>query len=125
VDGPTLHPTWSLNTLRPPVSWGLAASSLKEHRSCSLLLYMYWEPHMSWFMLPVWWSIVYEILRIQINWDYWPSYRIAFLLSFLRNDDSRYILKPRISISTVLIFFSLYAWFLVCLFSANSEMLTI
>jgi hypothetical protein len=48
---PTPHPwppTWSLNSLRPPVSWGLGASSPNQHsKKGSPLLYVYWWPHFS------------------------------------------------------------------------------
>ena len=46
--------TWPLNSLGPPVAWGLSVSSLIEHRPGSPLLYMCWGPHISWCMLPVW-----------------------------------------------------------------------
>jgi hypothetical protein len=59
------HPTWSLNSFpvskRPPVSWGLGISSLNEHRICSPLLYVCWGPHISWYMLPVWWFGVRDL----------------------------------------------------------------
>jgi hypothetical protein len=32
MEAPTPHPIWPLNSLGPPVSWGLGASSLNEHR---------------------------------------------------------------------------------------------
>jgi hypothetical protein len=48
---PLPHPTWPLNSLGPPVSWGLGASSLSEHRPGSPLLYVCWGPHISWRML--------------------------------------------------------------------------
>jgi hypothetical protein len=70
-DNPTSHRIWPLNSLGPPVSWGLGAASLNEHRPSSTLLYVYWEPRISWCMLPVWWSSVWEISGIQINWDCW------------------------------------------------------
>jgi hypothetical protein len=38
VDGPASHRTWPLNSLGPPVSWGLGASSLNQHRPGSPLL---------------------------------------------------------------------------------------
>jgi hypothetical protein len=60
VDVPTPNPIWTLNSLGPPVSWGLGASSLNEHRPGSLLLYVCWRPHISWYMLSVWWSSVWE-----------------------------------------------------------------
>jgi hypothetical protein len=35
-----------------------------------------WRPHISWCsMLSVWWSSVWEISGVQINWDCWSSYR--------------------------------------------------
>jgi hypothetical protein len=42
-----------------------------------------WEPHISWCMLPGWWSSVWEILGFQVNWDCWSSYRVT-LLSFFQ-----------------------------------------
>ena len=81
---PTLYPIWPLNSLGPPVSWGLGVSSLNEHRPGSPLLYMCWRHHISWCMLSVWWSSVWEILGVQINWDYWSSNRIALLFSFFQ-----------------------------------------
>ena len=81
---PITHPTWPLNFLGPPVSWELGASSLNEHRPSSPLLYVCWEPHISWCMLPVWWSSVWEISGVQINWDWWSSYKIALFLSFFQ-----------------------------------------
>ena len=82
VDTPILRPTWHLNSLRPPVSWELGASSLNEHRPSSPLQYVSWGPHISWCMLPVWWSSVWEISGVQISWDCWSSYRVTLLLSF-------------------------------------------
>jgi hypothetical protein len=38
VNVPTPYPTWPLNSLEPPVSWGLGASSLNEHRPGNPLL---------------------------------------------------------------------------------------
>jgi hypothetical protein len=81
VDVPTLHLTWPLNTLRPPVSWGLGASSLNIHRPSSL--YVCSGPHIRCCMLSVWWSSVWEISGVQIKWDCWSSYRFT-LLSFFQ-----------------------------------------
>ena len=39
---PHLHPTWHLNSLGPPVFWGLVSSSLNEHRPGSPQLYVCW-----------------------------------------------------------------------------------
>jgi hypothetical protein len=60
------------------------ASSLNEHRHRSPLLYVCWWPHISWYMLSVWWSSVWEISGVQINWYYCSSYRVALLLSFFQ-----------------------------------------
>jgi hypothetical protein len=76
---PPLHPTWPLNSLGPPVT---CASSLNEHRPGSPPLYVCWGPHISCCMLLVWWSSVWEILGVQINWDCCSSYWITLLLSF-------------------------------------------
>jgi hypothetical protein len=78
---PITHPTWPLNSLGPP--WGLGASSLIEPTS-SPLLYECWGLHISWCMLPGWWSSVWEISGIQVNWDCWSSYRVALLLGFFQ-----------------------------------------
>jgi hypothetical protein len=85
---PPPHSSWPLNSLGPPVSWGLSASSLNKHRPWSPLLHVCWGPHMSWCMLSVWWSSIWEILGIQINWDCWSSYRIALPLSFFQRNSS-------------------------------------
>ena len=53
-------------------------------RKQSPLLYVCWGPHISWCMLPVWWSSVWEISGVQTNWDCWYSYRITLLLSFFQ-----------------------------------------
>jgi hypothetical protein len=45
---------------------------------------MCWGPHMSWFMLPGWWSCFWEILEVQVSWDWWSSYRVALLLTFFQ-----------------------------------------
>jgi hypothetical protein len=76
----TCHPTWPINSLGPPVSWGLGASSLIEHRPGNLLLYMCWGSQICWCMLSGWRSNVWEIMGVQINC--WSSYRVALLLSF-------------------------------------------
>jgi hypothetical protein len=84
MDAPSPHPTWPLNSLGPPVSWGLGASSLNIHRPRSPLLYVCWGLHISWCILSVWWSNVWEISGVQNNWDCWSSYRVALLLSFFQ-----------------------------------------
>jgi hypothetical protein len=56
-----------LQTPWPPVSWGLGALSQLEHRPRSPLLYVCWGPHISWCMLPVWRSNVWEISGFQIE----------------------------------------------------------
>ena len=46
---------------------------------------MCWGPHISWCMLPGWWwSSVWEISRVKVNWDCWSSYRATLLLSFFQ-----------------------------------------
>ena len=77
MDAPTPHPTSPLNSLGPPFSWGLGASSLNEHRPGSPLQYVCWGPHISWYMLTVWWSSVWEIPGVQINWDKCTAYRVG------------------------------------------------
>jgi hypothetical protein len=51
------------------VSWGLGASSLIEPRPSIPLLYMCCGPHISWCMLPGWWSSVWEISGVQVSWE--------------------------------------------------------
>ena len=82
---PPPHPNRPLNSLGPPVSWGLGASSLTEPRPGNPLLYMCWGPHITWYMLPDWWSSVWEILQVQVDWDCWSFYRVTFLLSFFQH----------------------------------------
>ena len=85
VDVPNPHHTWPLNSLGSPVSWGLGASSLNEHRSASPLNVC---------VLGVSYQLVYAVflvfkclkdmgVGVQINWDCWFSYRIT-LLSFFQ-----------------------------------------
>jgi hypothetical protein len=45
---------------------------------------MCWGLHISWCMLPGWWSSVWEILGVQISWNCWSSYRAALLLRFFQ-----------------------------------------
>jgi hypothetical protein len=71
VNVPTPHPTWPLNSLGTPVSWGLGASSRNEHRPGSPLLYLCWGPPISWCMLPVWWFNVWDISGVLIE-TAWP-----------------------------------------------------
>ena len=83
-DVTTAPPTRPLNSLGPPGSWGLGASSLTEPRPDCPLLYMCWEPHISFCMLPGWWSSVWEISGVQVNWGVWSSNRVTLLLSFFQ-----------------------------------------
>jgi hypothetical protein len=48
MDAPTPHTTSPLDSLVSPVSWGLSALSQNEPRPGSSLLYVCWEPHISW-----------------------------------------------------------------------------
>jgi hypothetical protein len=73
-----------LNSLWPPVPWGLGASSLAEPRPSSPLLYMCRGPCISWCTLPGWWSSVGEILGVQVNWDCWHSYMVNIFLIFFQ-----------------------------------------
>jgi hypothetical protein len=81
------HPQPHLTSELPEASslLGLGASSLNEHRPGSPLLYVCWRPHISWCMLSVLWSSVWEILEDQINWECCSSYRITLFLSFFRS----------------------------------------
>jgi hypothetical protein len=45
---------------------------------------MCWRTHISWYMLPGWWSSVWEISGVQVNWDGWSSYQVAHLLRFFQ-----------------------------------------
>jgi hypothetical protein len=66
------------------IFWGLGASSLNEHSPGNPLLYVCWVPHISWCMLLGWWSSVWEISGVQVNWDCWSTYRVALLLSLFQ-----------------------------------------
>ena len=81
-DFSSFHPIRHLNSLGPLVFWQLGVPSLIGHRLSSPLLYMYCGPHISWCMLPGWWSSIWETSGVQVNWECWSSYRIALLLSF-------------------------------------------
>jgi hypothetical protein len=80
-------PTWPRlpHSLGLQVSWVLDASSLTESRPRSPLLYMCWEPHISWYMLPGRWLSVWGLSGIQVRWDCWSSSRIALLLIFFQH----------------------------------------
>ena len=80
---PTPYPTRPLNSLGPPVSWGLGTSSLTEPRPSSPLLYVCWGPHQ---LVYAAWLVVQCLreLRVQANWDCWSSYRVILLLSFFQ-----------------------------------------
>jgi hypothetical protein len=69
-------PNRPLNFLGLPVSWGLRAFSQTEPKQDAPLLYMCWAHHISWCMLPGWWSSVWEIAGLQVNWDCWTSNRV-------------------------------------------------
>jgi hypothetical protein len=73
----TPHPTWPLNSLGPPISWRLVYHFLmnKTPRSCTVCVL---GTYISCCMLPVWWSSVWEISGVQVNWCCWSSYMIAF-----------------------------------------------
>jgi len=78
---PQPYPTRLPHFLGP---WGLCAFSLTDSRPGSPLLYMCWEPHIRWYMLPGWWSSVWDIPRLQISWHCWSSCRVTLLLSFFQ-----------------------------------------
>jgi hypothetical protein len=59
-------------------------SEWTQTQTSSLLLDVCWGPHISWCMLPGWWSSVWEISGVQINWDCWFYYRVFLLLSFFQ-----------------------------------------
>ena len=84
MSSPPPHPIRPPDSLGSPFSWGLGESSLTEPKPSSPLLYVCWEPHISWCMLPGWWFNVWEISRVQANWDFWSSYRVNLLLSFFQ-----------------------------------------
>jgi hypothetical protein len=48
------------------------------------VLYMCWGHHISWCMLPGWCSSIWEISGVQVNWDFWSSYRVSLLLGFFQ-----------------------------------------
>jgi hypothetical protein len=78
---PQPHTTRLLNCLGRPVYGMLDASFLTEPRSSSPLLYVCWRPLISCCMLPSWWSRVWEIPGVQVNWNCWFSYRSPFSFS--------------------------------------------
>jgi hypothetical protein len=80
----TSHTLPGLPIPRPQVSQELGVSSLIEARPGSPLLYMCWGPHISWCMLPGWWTSVWETSGIQVCWDCWSSYGVACLLNFFQ-----------------------------------------
>ena len=84
VDPPILQLTWPLNSLWPPGFWVLGASFRYDHRHGSPLLYMNGGTHISWCMLSVWCSSVWEISAVQINWDSWSFCKVAFPLSYFQ-----------------------------------------
>jgi hypothetical protein len=57
---------------------------MNEHRPGSPLLYVCWGPHISWCWLSGWWSSVWEVSGVQINWDCLSSYSITLLLIFFQ-----------------------------------------
>jgi hypothetical protein len=82
---PNPYSTRPPHSLGPLFSWGFSVSSLTWPRpGSSPLLYMCWGPHISWYMLHDCWSNDWEISGVQVNWDYWSSYRAALLLSFFQ-----------------------------------------
>jgi hypothetical protein len=78
----TPNPTWPLNSLGPPVSWGWGASSLIEHRPGCPLLNMCLGSHIIWYLLPVWQSSIWKISGVQTDWDCCSSYRVVLLSLF-------------------------------------------
>jgi hypothetical protein len=81
-DASNPHSTWLPNTLGPPVSLGLGASSVNEHRPGSTLLYVCWGASYQLVYAASLVVSVWKISGVQINWDCWSSYGVAFLLSF-------------------------------------------
>ena len=81
---PTPYPMIPLNSLGTLVSLELSATCLTEPRPSIPLLYICWRRHISWCMLPSWWSSVCETLEIQVNCDCWSSYRLTLLLSIFQ-----------------------------------------
>lgn len=54
----------------------------KQTQHFSAVYVLGWQSHMSWCMLPCWWSNVWDFFRVQINLECWSSYRVTFFLSF-------------------------------------------
>ena len=77
--GPTPAPPQSL---RPPVSWGFGAFFLTEPRPATPLLSMCWGPHISWYMLPGWWSNVWQILGVLISSNCFRDLCLLFMALF-------------------------------------------
>ena len=51
------------------------------------------EPYISWCMLPGWWLSVWEISRVQVNWDCWssmglPSFSSSSSFSLIQTQES-------------------------------------
>jgi hypothetical protein len=93
VDVPNTHSTWPLNSLGPPVSWGLGASSLNEHRPGSPLLYVCWGAYFSWCTLTFWWSNVWEtsgsrLIETSGSPKGSPSSSASFSLSLIQQQGS-------------------------------------
>jgi hypothetical protein len=82
LDVPISHPTWPLNSVGPPVSWGLGASS----RNDPVVLYCICVGGLlSAAVCCLFGGPVFErFWEVQINWDCWSSYRIVVLRSFFQ-----------------------------------------
>jgi hypothetical protein len=101
MDAPTANPTWLLNFLGLPTSPLRARCIISEGtqiRKSSTICVFLGGPHISSCMLSVWWSRVWEISEVHINWDCWSSYRVVLLLSFFQ--PSLYVLNNKCTLVT-------------------------
>ena len=79
---PHSHPS------RQSTIWGLQSLRVRHIFSdwYSPLLYLCWGPRNSWCMLPGWWSSVWLIVGVQVNWDCWSS--LQGWLSFFQDSSN-------------------------------------
>jgi hypothetical protein len=72
---PPLHQTSSLLGASSTLRIRCIFSHWVQTRQSSVVYVL--GPHISWCMLPGWWSSVWEIVGIQFSWDFWSFYRVA------------------------------------------------
>jgi len=84
------HPTRPHHSLGPRVSWGLGDSLVTKFRPINLLLYMCWEPQISWCMLPGW------SLSVCVIWESRLIETVAFPIGLHASVVELYIWKETI-----------------------------